>query len=446
MIFVRARRRLMALNVAVLVVIILMLGATILLLLDRVLMAMETASLQSDTARAAAEAGEQRGPDVRALRGAYGAGTFYVLWDASGRPTVDPDHVVNASLTQHARAAIGGQATTGTLQLPGGQDALVTSHPVGGGDGRVRVVQVGHSLAPVQAVEREAIALVGLASAGAVLLSLAASWFLARRALVPIRQALDRQRDFTADASHELRTPLSVIDTGIQLLRRHPDQTIDENADVLDSMTGQARRMERLLSDLLALARADSSDAVLELGQVDAAAIVREAIADLAPVAAARGVRIRTRAERPASGTFDADRLRQLLVILIDNALKFSPEGGTVEVAAGQRPHGVLLEVVDQGPGIPAEHRRQVFERFHRVDPSRTGTGAGLGLAIARWIVAAHRGSIALRDNDGPGLRVQVDLPSHEAASRRGPWRRVLEPLRRLGVAATVHGTPISRR
>jgi signal transduction histidine kinase len=446
MIFARARRRLMALNVAVLVIIILVLGATIILLLDRVLLTMETASLQSDTARAATEAGERRGPDVGALHGTYVPGTFYLLWDARGQPVADPDHVVNASLAERERRAAAGQASTATLQLSGGGDALVASQPIDRPDSSIRVVQVGHSLAPVHAVQREAIMVVGLASAGALLLSLAASWFLAGRALVPIRQALDRQRDFTADASHELRTPLSVIDTGIQLVRRHPDQTIEENAEVLESMTGQAQRMERLISDLLVLARADSGAAELQLTQVDVAMLVRGAVADLGPGAEARGIGIRTRADVPAFGTFDADRVRQLVVILLDNALKFSPAGGIVEVVCSGRPHGVQLEVVDEGPGIPANLRGPVFERFHRVEGSRTATGAGLGLAIAQWIVAAHGGSIALHDKEGPGLRVQVDLQSYQGARRGGRWRRVLEPLRRVRLPAGVHRSPIWRR
>lgn len=445
MIFARARRRLMALNVAVLVVIILVLGATILLLLDRELLAMETASLQSDTSRVAHEAGERRDGDMRGHLPSPGPGSFTVLWDGHGTPVSDPDHVATAALAGPAREAANGRASTVTVRLPDGQDALVASQQVRQHGTPAGAVQVGRSLAPIHAVERSAIAVVGLASLGAVGLSLAASWFLAGRALVPIRRALERQRDFTADASHELRTPLSVLDAGIQVLRRHPEQTAGENQEVLDSMAGEAQRMERLVSGLLALARADSSDAQLQLAEVDLAGIVRAVAGDLAPVADARGVRIQTPAAQAVPAWLDADRVRQLLVILLDNAIKFSPAGGTVEVACQGRAHGVFLQVADRGPGIPPEQRQQVFERFHRADPSRTGSGAGLGLAIARWIVTAHGGSISLRDNE-PGLRVDVDLPGARAAGGAGVVGRLLWPVRRLRPRGAVHEPPIWRR
>lgn len=445
MIFARARRRLMALNVAVLVVIILVLGATILLLLDRELLAMETAGLQSDTSRVAEEAGERRGGDMRGHLPSPGPGSFAVLWDRNGTPVSDPDRVATAALAGPAREAASGQASTVTVRLPDGQDALVASQQVRRDGTPVGAVQVGRSLAPIHAVERSAIAVVGLASLGAVGLSLAASWFLAGRALVPIRRALERQRDFTADASHELRTPLSVLDAGIQVLRRHPEQTAGENREVLDSMAGEAQRMERLVSGLLALARADSSDAQLQLAEVDLGDLVRDMAGDLAPVAEARGVRIGTQAPRPVPAWLDAERVRQLLVILLDNAIKFSPERETVEAGCQARAHGVLLYVADRGPGIPPEQRDQVFERFHRVDPSRTGSGAGLGLAIARWIVSAHGGSISLHDNE-PGLRVDVDFPGPRAARGAGLVRRLPRPVHRLWARASVHEPPIWRR
>ena len=445
MIFARARRRLMALNVAVLVVIILVLGATILLLLNRVLLAVETASLQSDTARVAEEAGEPRDGSMGPHLPSPGPGSVAVLWDLSGQVVANPDHVATGALAGPAREAANGRASTVTVRLPGGQDVLVGSQQVRRHGAPAGAVQVVRSLAPVHAVEREAMAVVALASLGAIGLSLAASWFLAGRALVPIRRALERQRDFTADASHELRTPLSVLDTGIQVLRRHPEQTVAENQEVVDSMAGEARRMERLVSGLLALARADSNDAQLQLAEVDLADLVRGAAGDLAPVAEAGGVRIQTQAVQPARAWLDADRVRQLVVILLDNAIKFSPEGGTVEAGCHTRAHGALLEVADRGPGIPPEQREHVFERFHRADPSRTGSGTGLGLAIARWIVTAHGGSIALRDNE-PGLRVEVDFPGPRAGRGAGVVRRLLWPVRRLRARGSVHEPPIWRR
>lgn len=432
MIFARARRRLMMLNVAVLVVIIAALGVMVLVLMDHVLLAVETTSIQDDLARTSdwgrdVSMGRQRPPprDPDAL--------FYIVWDVRGDAVYDPAGVAGPALRRQAMQALAGRAEPSRIKVAGGHDALVGVQSFDQSGQVVGVVQVGHSLAPIDTVEREALIIVGLASLGAVLLSLVASWFLAGRALVPIGEALHRQRQFTADASHELRTPLTVVDAGIQVLRRHPSQRIDQNADVIQSMSAQAQRMGRLLGGLLALARADSGEAELEIARVDVDELARTTARDFAPRAGERRARISVGGDAPLVADLDPDRIRQLLVILLDNALTHSPPGANVQMTFRRHDRGLLLEVADDGPGIPAAERARVFERFHQIDPSRSGAGAGLGLAIARWIVAAHRGSISLHDNQ-PGLRVRVELPTHPrregrragllARLRLRPWAR----------------------
>ena len=291
---------------------------------------------------------------------------------------------------------------------------LVYSQPLVRGG----VLQAVRSLGPVEDVERVATLAVAAAGAGALLLILAASWFLAGRALVPIRQALERQQAFTADASHELRTPLSVIDTGLQVLRRHPEQTIGENQDVLDSMGRQAQRMGRLVASLLALARADSRQAEISPVEAEVDELARSAARAMETIASGREATIRVAGPGAGRAWVDPDRFEQLVLILVDNALTHCPPGGTVEVMCSVEDRALVLEVADRGPGIPVAERENVFERFYRLDPSRSSPGAGLGLSIARWIVAAHGGAITLHDNH-PGLRAHVTLPLAPPEARR---------------------------
>jgi signal transduction histidine kinase len=233
---------------------------------------------------------------------------------------------------------------------------------------------------------------------------------------------MDRQLQFTADASHELRTPLTIVDAGIQLLSRHPDQTIGHNEQLLDSIAAETQRMTRLVDDLLTLARVDSGQAQLHLKPTEVSQLVVSTGENLQALAASRGGRLDVQSEPRLEAMVDPDRLRQVLVILIDNALRHGEPGGTVQVRFDRIGRELRLEVADRGPGIPADQRGKVFERFYQINGSRTGGGTGLGLAIARWIVSAHRGTMTLMDNE-PGLVVRVLLPLSGSLeqSTRGP-------------------------
>ena len=168
--------------------------------------------------------------------------------------------------------------------------------------------------------------------------------------------------------------------------------------------------MRRLVEDLLTLARVDTDHAELRLEPTDVSQLVASTGEDLQALAAGRGGRLDVQSEPRIEAQVDPDRLRQVLVILVDNALRYGEHGGTVEVRSDKVGHDLRLEVSDRGPGIPAEHRSKVFEPFYQLDGSRSGSGAGLGLAIARWIVGAHGGTIKLVDNE-PGLVVRILIP-----------------------------------
>src|SRR5207237_7852051 len=225
---------------------------------------------------------------------------------------------------------VGRAAASGAPQVRsgGGPDLLGLLTPFH----RRGILQAVRSLAPLEDVERVATLAVAAAAAGALLLILAASWFLAGRALVPIRRALERQQQFTADASHELRTPLSVVDAGVQVLLRHPDQTMAENREVLDSIRDEAQRMGRLVGSMLALARVDSGQAEIDPVEADVDELVRAAARDMEALASTRHSRIQLAGPGIGRALVDPDRFKQLVMILVDNALRHAPEPGTVEV------------------------------------------------------------------------------------------------------------------
>jgi signal transduction histidine kinase len=219
---------------------------------------------------------------------------------------------------------------------------------------------------------------------------------------------LRHQREFAADASHELRTPLSVIRSNVEALRRAPVDT--PAREMLDDIEGETERMARLVDQLLLLARTDSGVQEIERGPVDLAQEAADAIDPLARVAQARQVELELDVA-PAPLEADATRLRQLVAILVDNAIRHARDTGHVWIQVATTPHHATLTVDDDGPGIRPEDRARVFDRFWRAPDAPAG-GSGLGLAIAAWIVDRHGGSIQVSDRPGGGARFQVRLPA----------------------------------
>ena len=227
----------------------------------------------------------------------------------------------------------------------------------------------------------------------------------AGRALVPIRESLRRQREFAADASHELRTPLAITRAAIAELRRSPADraTVDRSLEDLDAGTD---RLQRLVDDLLLLARTDAEAVEIEIVDADLAQVAAETVEELESVARDRGVRLRLDIE-PAPLQGDPARLGQLVSILVDNAIRHSPADGLVTIAVRKG----RLVVEDDGRGIAEDHLPRVFERFWRAPGTPPG-GTGLGLAIAAWIVERHRGTIVAGNRPGGGARFSVTLPA----------------------------------
>ena len=419
MIFGSLRKRLLLTNVAVMAAILVAIGGGILLVMDRLLTAQETATVNSDLQRAVIERRELSQDEFQSRHSFFTSGTFFVIWDNSGTVTFNPSNAPTAPLRAAAQSALGGHSDTVRVNLQANEPALIASQVITDQGGTTGVLQAGRSLMPVLSVEREALLVMFGAGLASLLVILLAGWFLTERALVPIRSAMDRQARFTADASHELRTPLTIVDAGLQVLMRHPDQTIARNAQLLDSMSAETKRMTRLVDDLLTLARVDVGHPQLRLQATEVSQLVVATGADLQALAASRGGRLDVQSEPRIDAFVDRDRFRQLLVILVDNALRHGAPGGTVEVRSDRVGHDLRLEVSDRGPGIPAAHRGKVFEPFFQMDSSRAGSGSGLGLTIAQWIAIAHGGTIKLADNE-PGLVVRVLLPLRGAIEDAG--------------------------
>jgi signal transduction histidine kinase len=247
----------------------------------------------------------------------------------------------------------------------------------------------------------------------ALALALVGGRIYAERALQPIRGSLARQRDFAADASHELRTPLSVVRSSVDHLLRNPDRRVGEVGTALNDISAEVDRLSAMVGDLLLLARTDSGAVELSKAPLDLADLATTALGDVQAIAAQRQVSLRVDA-MPAHVVGDPDRLRQLVTILVDNALHHSPPGKQVTVRVAPTGRRVLLAVEDDGPGIREEDLPHLFERFWRAPGAPEG-GSGLGLAIAAWIVAAHDGRISAGNRPGGGARFEVDLPSRDA-------------------------------
>ena len=234
------------------------------------------------------------------------------------------------------------------------------------------------------------------------------------------QSALDRQRAFVADASHELRTPLTSILANLELLE---GQLEGDNAEIAGSALRSSQRMRRLVANLLLLARADAGRQALPV-PVDVRRVVHDAAAEAAPLAEGHELSVRVDDTVTVDGT--PDDLHRLVLNLIENALVHTPRGSHVEVSAWRDGDAAVIEVADDGPGIPAEMRATIFDRFVRRhgDRSGGGTGSGLGLAIVRAVARAHGGSVELSESARGGARFVVRLPVAAGVTEPAPAAR----------------------
>ena len=262
--------------------------------------------------------------------------------------------------------------------------------------------------------------ILGLGAMGGVLAFAVLRLVQDQRRLMAVEQAVVAQMaeaaraktDFIADASHELRTPLTVLRGNAEVGLAVQDDCA--HAEILSEIVAESARMSRLVDDLLFLARSDASSVPLEPRDVDAAELLAAVAARAEVLARERGATLHASVDVSGGMHVDTGRIEQAILVLVDNAAKYGPDGGTVELDAGLADSRLIVDVRDRGPGIPAEQQTRIFERFYRVGGTgrgRGGGGAGLGLAIAAVIIEGHGGRIEATRRAGGGTVMSVTLP-----------------------------------
>lgn len=367
-----------------------------------------------------------------------------------------------------------GLPVPGSDRTPGGTSfATLVLRPLGrlrladrfiaGPDGPL-VIQAATSLESFDRASRELLTALLLTGTTAVGCSLGVGYLLARKALAPVDRMvseaaeitvtrLDRRlevpcaedelgrlartlndmierlersfarvRQFTADAAHELRTPLAVIRSSAEVALRGP-RSPERDRRTFEDLLEEADRLGRIIAQLLDLCREDHGETPASQRLIDLDELVREVV-DLMQVAGEeKGVLLAVEEFAPCRIRGDADRLRQLLINVVDNALKYTTPGGSVTLRGTAVEGRVRVEVTDTGVGIPAEQLPHVFERFYRADASRSRAteGTGLGLSICRSIVESHRGRLWIESEPGQGTIVSFELPRWDDAPAENP-------------------------
>lgn len=250
---------------------------------------------------------------------------------------------------------------------------------------------------------------IGLLSVGLVFLI---SLFLASKAVRPIKNSWEKQTVFIADASHELRTPLAVVKSNLEIVLENENETVGSQSKWLGNIQNELERMNKLVDDLLFLARADAEDEMPK-EHFDLSGLMHKVYNAFLPLAQKKGLNLILNTKDKAVLYGNEFRIKQLITILLDNAIKYTDSGGSVELRLESGANTFQLSVRDTGEGIPKEHIGKIFDRFYRVDKSRSRSfgGSGLGLAIAKCIVNEHKGTINVVSEVSKGTVFTVSLP-----------------------------------
>lgn len=296
---------------------------------------------------------------------------------------------------------------------------LLTGRPIVQGNNLVAILLVGTNISYHYELFDWLLLVLGGLGLLFFLVALGISHHMSKKAMIPVELSYRRQREFAADASHELRTPLSVLQSSIDSLELEQSEETDPFVrKLLTNMKDEVKRMSRLTGDLLTLARSDMPEYSFKRESFDYEPLAARVAESMRSVAEKKGLRLQYEAAVPLQVEGDPERLQQLLYILLDNAVKYTPEGGEVQVrlraGSGRGPNRMMtLAVTDTGIGIAPEDQPRIFERFYRADKSRTrqSGGHGLGLSIAHWIVKGHNGTIRVTSVPGEGSTFTVMIP-----------------------------------
>ncbi|RMH31324.1 MAG: HAMP domain-containing protein [Nitrospirae bacterium] len=382
---------------------------------------------------------------------------FFQIFGPTGQVTIQSANIKSREipLSQTAfQAALKGQATFESIRLRESIPFRLLSVPIRYRGRLVNILRVGTSLQPIEDTLHRLLLTLVIASPIAVIVSLLGGWFLAGRALCPVDaitlaaqriatgdltqritaptssdeigrlastfndmiarlETLFRQiRQFSADASHELRTPLTITKGETELALRRPRQ-VEDYRSVLESNLEEIDRMSRIVDELLFLSRADLGEIKLHWGPVQLDEVLAHIQQQVTVLGQDRGIQATLTDVTPTTVYGDELRLRELLLNLVDNAVKYSHPGDTIELSLNHMGAYARLQVIDHGIGIAPEEQPRIFDRFYRADAARAhaNKGTGLGLAICKWIVEAHRGAIHVHSTLNAGSCFTVLLP-----------------------------------
>jgi signal transduction histidine kinase len=338
---------------------------------------------------------------------------FVLPLDAQGRLLFDPNPYTPPlpPNTAAVEAALEQGHDWRTITLANGMPVRLLTYRLTRDDGPA-VLQLGRALIDQQRILHQLVLiLLGVGSASVVVLG-AGSWWLAGRSIVPAQQAWARQQAFVANASHELRTPLALIRASAEAAQRRLASDTARSHELLADIVSESDHTTALVNDLLLLSRLDAGRLELAPEPLDLPTFLGDLTRQAQPLAEQRSI---TLAADEVRGSVLADpaRLHQVVLIVLDNALRHTPPGGSITLAAQPDGKQVQIQVTDTGSGIPAADLPHVFERFYRSAEARAeGGGSGLGLAIARALVAAMQGHITLESTAGQGTTVTLVLPA----------------------------------
>ncbi len=277
----------------------------------------------------------------------------------------------------------------------------------------IGAVQVGMGLGP----NNETLSFIRRATIGGLilgaLLALPSGLFLANRSMRPIRRAFERQQAFVLDASHELRTPLTLIRSEAEYLQQSPNLTQDERTEGEQRIVQEVDAMSTLVGNLLLLARSDGSSLPLDKVSLDLAAIATSVAIRFEELASERGVSLTVPANESVIVDVDRGAIEQALSVIVDNALTYTPAGGSVEISAKRASGMGNIVVRDSGIGIEPQDVDRIFERFYRADKARSRStgGVGLGLSVAKSLIDAHGGTLTAESQTGEGAVFTISLP-----------------------------------
>jgi two-component system, OmpR family, sensor kinase len=440
--------------------ILLVLGVALFFMLREVLLSTveDTAERRAEDAARIIRSGQTlQADDVKELTL---DGVFVIIRNGEGDVLTDyPDRTSEGENEDRVwkKALDNGHPASDKVEISGDGLDYIYAVPARAPQGRARVVEAGKSYKPTREEIREIGAILAAGIGVALLLSIAGAYLLAGTALRPVEAvtvtaremgerdlgkrlpvanpkdeigrltttingllarldaALSRQRRFAADASHELRTPLTSISGHARML---DEWALDGDKETARRSVGtirrEAGRMRSLVESLLTLTRGDEG-APMEVGRYDLGAVAKEATETAGAAAEGRVSVEFVSNEHETTAIFDRERVMQVASILLENAVKFTPEGGSVTASVGEEDGSVALSVSDTGVGISEDQLPLIYERFYRADPSRSAGGAGLGLSIARQIAEAHGGQIRVESTPGKGSTFTLLLP------RNGP-------------------------